>query len=283
MTTRTVRVRDVPAGDTSTLRTGIEDLYDDRVDVIVLRGAFPRAPLAAAGASLDRDDIAPGWARPNAKMPVEDIQILGTDTPATPTFSAPRGASLETYLESAKRHSADTNGVFAPGFDATKEFQRVLAGCASGRPADVAESAQGQPYVPYTIRRLIHGRQIGAHHDYHYGLSLYNELAPRLDTSTLVSFVVTLGKPDAGGELFVYGVTPETPAPKLPNGFSWDVPAIEKTYAFERLVMDVGDVFLLASGRCLHRVGPIHGPHARVTMGGFFAFDKPRSRVLFWS
>ena len=33
MTTRTVRVRDVPAGDTPNLKTGIEDLYDDRVDV----------------------------------------------------------------------------------------------------------------------------------------------------------------------------------------------------------------------------------------------------------
>lgn len=283
MEKRTVRVRDVKAGDTAHLRNGIEDLYEDRVDVIVIRGAFPRAPLAEAGASLDRDDIAQGWNRPNAKMPIEDIQILGTDTPATPTYSAPRGASLEAYLESAKKHSAETKGVFTSGFDATAEFQRVLAGCASGKPVDVAATEQGQAYVPYTIRRLTDGRQIGAHHDYHYGLSLYTELAPRLDTNTLVSFVVTLGTPDAGGELFVYGVTPQTPAPKLPNGFSWDVPAIEKEYPFERLVMDVGDVFLLASGRCLHRVGPIQGRHARVTMGGFLAFDKPRTRVLFWS
>ena len=283
MSTRTVRVRDVKAADSATLQHGIDDLYEDRVDVIVIRGAFPREPLASAGASLDRDDITQGWNRPNAKMPVEDIQILGTDTPATPTYSAPRGASLETYLESAKKHRSDTTGVFAPGFDATKEFQRVLAGCASGRPADVAATTGGDSYVPYTIRRLTDGRQIGAHHDYHYGLSLYNDLAPRLDTSTLVSFVVTLGKPDAGGELVVYGVTPQTPAPKLPNGFSWDVPAIEKEYSFERLVMDVGDVFLLASGRCLHRVSPIQGAKARVTMGGFLALDKPRERVLFWS
>ena len=47
--------------------------------------------------------------------------------------------------------------------------------------------------------------------------------------------------------------------------------------------MDVGDVFLLASGRCLHRVSPIQGAKARVTMGGFLALDKPRERVLFWS
>jgi hypothetical protein len=58
---------------------------------------------------------------------------------------------------------------------------------------------------------------------------------------------------------------------------------IEKRYHFARFVMDVGDLFLLASGRCLHRVGKITGPKARVTMGGFLALDKARERVVFWS
>jgi len=47
--------------------------------------------------------------------------------------------------------------------------------------------------------------------------------------------------------------------------------------------MEVGDLFLLASGRCLHRVNRIGGPQSRVTMGGFLAMDKNRSRVLYWS
>lgn len=281
---RTVRSLDVQASDAARIANGIEDLYNDKLDVIVIRRAFVPEPLAVVGAKLDRDDVNPGWARPNDKMPVEDIQLLGTDTPATPTFRAPRGASIDDYLTSAARHHADADAVFQPGFDATREFQHVLGRCAGGRPVDVATSSDGRAFVPYTIRRLVDGKQIGIHHDYHYPLALYKDLAPQLDTTTLVSFVVTLGAPQAGGELFVYAAGPATPdVPKLPNGFQYDLEAIEKRYHFAKFEMQVGDLFLLASGRCLHRVGKISGPKARVTMGGFLALDKARERVLFWS
>jgi hapalindole-type alkaloid chlorinase len=284
MDSRTVRSLDVQASDPARVANGIEDLYNDKLDVIVIRRAFVPEPLAAVGAKLDRDDVNPGWARPNEKMPVEDIQLLGTDTPATPTFQAPRGASLDAYLESAARHQADADGVFQPGFDVTREFQNVLGRCAGGRPVGVATNSDGRAFVPYTIRRLVDGKQIGIHHDYHYPLALYKDLAPTLDTTTLVSFVVTLGAPQAGGELFVYAAGPATPdVPKLPNGFQYDLEAIEKRYPFAKFEMEVGDLFLLASGRCLHRVGKISGPRARVTMGGFLALDKARERVVFWS
>jgi len=284
MDSRVIRSLDVHAADAARIANGIEDLYNDTLDVIVVRRAFSPEPLAAVGTKLDRDDVGPGWARPNERMPVEDIQLLGTDTPATPTFQAPRGATLDEYLASAARHRADAASVFQPGFDATLEFQHVLGRCAGGRRVEVAVNFDGRPFVPYTIRRLVDGKQIGIHHDYHYPLALYKDLAPQLDTATLISFVVTLGVPQAGGELFVYAAGPATPdVPKLPNGFQYDLDAIEQRYHFSRFVMDVGDLFLLASGRCLHRVGKISGPRARVTMGGFLALDKPRERVLFWS
>src|SRR5712691_5662151 len=111
-TQRTVRALDVKADDLGAVANAIEDMYRDALDVVLARGAFPRAPLAAAGDSLDRNDHDPGWARPNEKMPVEDIQLLGTDTPATPTYQAPRGASLDAYLDSAARHRPEADGVF---------------------------------------------------------------------------------------------------------------------------------------------------------------------------
>ncbi len=283
MESRTVRSLDVQASDTVRVANGIEDLYNDLLDVIVIRRAFTPEPLAAVGATLDRDDVNGGWARPNEKMPIEDIQLLGTNTPATPTYQSPRGASLDEYLENAVRHREAT-AVFQPGFDATREFKHVLGQCAGGRPVDVATSSDGRAFVPYTIRRLVDGKQIGIHHDYHSPLALYKDLSTQVDTTTLVSFVVTLGAPQSGGELFVYAAGPATPdVPKLPNGFQYDLDAIEQRYHFAKFVMQVGDLFLLASGRCLHRVGKISGPRARVTMGGFLALDKARERVLFWS
>ena len=79
-------------------------------------------------------------------------------------------------------------------------------------------------------------------------------------------------------------MTATTPdAPKMPNGFQYDLAAIEQRYHFARFTPEAGDLFLLASGRCLHRVDRIVGARARVTMGGFLALDKDRRRVLFWS
>ncbi len=279
---RPVRVLDVEARDGAALADAIEALYAARHDVVVLRSALDARVLAATGERLDNDAAA--WSRPNERMPVEDVRLLGTDTPATPTFRDPRGATLEAYLDSASRHAGRAPAAFEAGFDAGAEIRRVLERCAGGRQVRLLQADDGRSFVPYTIRRLVEGTQIGLHHDYHYRLDLYRDLAPRLDTSTLVSFVATLRRPQSGGELFVYGATSDDPAvPRLPNGFSYDQPAVEAQYEHVRLDMNEGDLFLLAAGRCLHRVGRIVGPRARITMGGFLALDRARESVLYWS
>lgn len=283
---RTIRYADVNAARLNTsgeMRDAIEEMYEDRLDVLVIREALPAQPLARVGERLDTNDRDPGWARPNERMPVEDIQILGTDSPATPTYTAPGGVSLEAYLDSAKRHEMDSRQAL-PDLDARPLIEQALGRVAGGRPVELAQAADGRAYVPFTVRRLVEGKQIGLHHDYHYPLPLYDDLRPRVDTSTLVSYVTTLRSPEAGGELCVYAVTPETPdAPKMPNGFSWDLPAVETRFDHATFRTEPGDLFLLASGRCLHRISPVVGPQARVTLGGFLALSRARDRVLYWS
>ena len=281
---RSVRFLDVDARDTSTVANGIEDMYDEGLDVMVVRGALDRGTLASVGEQLDSGSREVAWSRPNEKMPIEDLQLLGTDTPATPTFQAPRGASLEAYLSSAAAHASRARAVFDGGFDAEREIRAALGRFSGARPVQLPRATDGRAYVPFTIRRIVDGKQIGVHHDYHYRLDLYKELAQQVDTRTLVSYVATLQAPNDGGELFVYGATSDdTDLPKLANGYSYDLEAIEQRYDRVRVVTQPGDLFLLASGRCLHRVGRVSGPRARITMGGFLALDKSRERVLFWS
>ncbi len=281
---RSVRVLDVDIRDTSAVANGIEDMYDDGLDVVVVRHALDGAMLARVGARLDSGALAVSWSRPNEKMPIEDLQLLGTDTPATPTFQAPRGASLDQYLSSAVAHATRAASVFDESFDAAREIGVLLGRFSGDRPVALPRATDGRDYVPFTIRRLVDGRQIGVHHDYHYRLELYRELATQVDTRTLVSYVATLQAPLAGGELVVYGAASDDPElPKLPNGFSFDLAAIEERYEQARIATGPGDLFLLASGRCLHRVDRIAGPRARITMGGFLALDRSHERVLFWS
>ena len=278
---RTVRSADCVDSSPAVSR-GVEDLYDDRLDVLIVRNALPSGPLVSAGALLDQRTGDRAWSRPNAVAPPDDIHILGTDTPATPTYSAPTGASLEAYLTGAAKHRAQTVGVFPAGFDPIAEIEGALGRTAGGRPVEPARARDGRTYTPFTLRRLVDGKQIGFHHDYHYRLAMYKELAPLLDTATLVSWVFTLQPPSGGGELMVYGVTPDEPdIPKGPNGWP-DLKGVEAIFNRESFAMNAGDLFLLASGRCYHRVTPIIGV-SRVTMGGFLALDAARERVLYWS
>ncbi len=283
-TPREVRSMEVDGRNPRSTVDVVTQMYDDQLDVVIIRGALSREPLSAAGERLDRDDKDPGWARPNQRMPVEDIQILGTDTPATPTYSAPTGASLDAYLDSAERHREQGQSVFDEGFEATARITELISRFGGGRPVETSRAPDGREFVPFTVRRLVNGKQIGLHHDYHYPLALYDQIAPSLDTRTLISYVAVLRRPEAGGELCVYAVTPDTPnPPKLANGFSWDLDAVERHYHYQRFNLDVGDFFLLASGRCLHRIAPIVGARARVSMGGFLALHKDRDRILYWS
>ena len=282
--TRVVRAVDVQASSMDSVANGIEDLYNDAVDIIVVRNALPRAPLAAAGDELDRNDRNPGWDRPNEKMPVEDIQILGTDALATPTFRSPGGRSLDEYLAGTAKHRDEARQAFGPAFNPAQEVERVLNQFGGGRPVQLPRSADGREYGPFTIRRLVDGTQIGPHFDYHYPLDLYSELRPQVDTSTLVSWVFIVRKPESGGELVVYNLTRDTPnPPMMPNGYQLDLPAIEERFQSVSFSPEVGDLFLLASGRCMHRVHRISGPKARVTMGGFLALTTDWQRALYWS
>lgn len=283
-TRRPVRSAELAPGPSSSLTDGIADIYAGRLDVIVVRGAFHAPTLAEAGERLDADAPGPAWARPNVKAPLDDVRLLGTDAPATPTFQAPRGVSLDAYLASSAAHAGATSGVFRPGFDAESAIRGALGRFAGGRPVEVARADDGRRYVPYTLRRLVEGTQLSVHHDMHYGLDLYRQLARQVDTRTLVSFVATLRAPLSGGELVVYGATSDAAdLPRQPGGFAYDLPAIEQRYERGEFRMQVGDMFLLAAGRCLHRVERIVGPRARITMGGFLALDAAHQRVLFWS
>jgi hypothetical protein len=278
-----VRFIDTNRKDEARLGGAITGIYNGDLDVVIVREAFSRDLVAGLAKTLDRPDASETWFRPNAVVPTEDIYILGTDTPATPTCKAPSGASLEAYLESASKHETSARNALGNAVDAETEIRSLLEKMSDGRNVELAVAADGRRYVPYTLRLLKEGKQISVHHDYHYPLGLYNDLSQRLDTRTLISFLLVLQRPDNGGALIVYGLNSDDPKqPMLPNG-RWDLQAIEERYDRARFDLLPGDFALLASGRRFHRVEPVAGPHARITLGGFLALDKAQQRVLFWS
>lgn len=276
----TLKVADVPVDRIDDLRNGIEDLYERRLDVAIVRQAWREPQLAAVASVLDTGETDPGWNRPNAVMPPEDIQVLGTA--ATPTYSTPTGPTLDRYLEDANWY--EKTPLFGSALDPTATVAAALARHSGGRRVELLQTPGGKRFSPFTVRRLVEGKGIGLHHDLHTSLAMFSEIAPGLDRRTLVSWVFTLQGPEAGGELCVYNCPPDEPnPPKLANGFSWDLAGVEQRFGSVKVETGTGDLFVFASARLLHRVTPVIGPGARITLGGFLALDASRERVLFWS
>jgi hypothetical protein len=277
---RQPRLIDAPRQPPGPLTNAIEAMYDGALDVAVVRESWPEQQLATVAAALDGGGADPGWKRPNAVMPPEDIQVLGTA--ATPTYSTPHGPQLDRYLEDANWY--DRSPIFGSRLDPTAAVADALSAHAGGRPVDVLRTPDGKRFSPFTVRRLSEGKGIGLHHDLHTSLAMFKDIAPGLDRRTLVSYVFTLQGPDAGGELCVYNCPPDVAdPPKLANGFSWDLAGVEQRFGSVTIKTGTGDLFLFASARLLHRVSPVVGPRARFTLGGFLALDAARERVLFWS
>jgi hypothetical protein len=277
---QTIRVRDTvyQAGQPAAV---VQEIYADNLDVAVIRSAFPKNSLAAAAQVVDTAKLS--WNRPNLGMPGNDIYILGTDTPATPTYTNPRGATLEAYLTSASTHSGEAHGIFASDFDIETEIRKLLGRLSGGLPVELATATDGRQYVPYTLRRLGPGQEISLHHDYYYQMALYSDLAPYLDHATLLSFFLTVQKPESGGELVLYSLRSDDPSqPRLPGG-RWNSEAIQNNYPHAALTLDSGDFIVLASGRYFHRVQPVTGTRSRITLGGFLGLTKDHARILYWS
>jgi hypothetical protein len=58
---------------------------------------------------------------------------------------------------------------------------------------------------------------------------------------------------------------------------------VENRFDSVRIETGPGDLFFFPSARLLHRVSPVAGPKARITLGGFLALDRNRERVVYWS
>ena len=277
---RRIRAVAVDVEKIGTYSNAIEDIYEDDLDAIVLRHAFPTETATIVTDRVRIESSLP-WLRPNKIGPNTDIRVLGI--PATPTFEAPRGPDVEDYFSSAQEYDAVIRGVFPADCEPAAYTERLLARVSGDRSIKAARDSRGRSFARCSLRSLPEGQSIIVHNDYfHFTLPVYGDLVSRLDTTISLSFFALIQAPEVGGELVVNGLTHQDSAPTLASGLP-DTNAIQGGYVFEEFDLSSGDVIVFGAGKFYHQVRPVIGKRPRITLGGFLAFDRDRKNVIYWN
>jgi len=276
-----IRTLDLAGGAPEAASEALGKIYDDALDAVILRRFFPAESVAMAQSALAAN-VDEKWYRPNKSVLGIDIRLIGKI--ATPTIATPTGPGERDYFDAVAHNRLVTRQLFSSDFDPFDSLESGLAMTAGGRPVELATHTDGRRFAACSVRSLRDGQGILLHDDYHYRLPFYSDLAPRLDTTTCISFFVVLQRPTNGGRLCVYALKPgeEGDLPRLPHGLL-DQQAVDATVPYTFFDLQDGDLIAFGSGRLYHRIEPVVGARSRVTMGGFLAFDATRERVLYWS
>ncbi len=277
---RDIRWAEIHSGATNDVANAIEDIYNDQLDAIVLRQAFPADATADALQRINRDTELP-WLRPNRTGPSADIRVLGVA--ATPSFDTPEGPLVDAYFDNVDQYERVTEDLFGTEFGLYGYLEQLLGRVAGKRPVERLVNIDGRPFAACTVRSLPEGQGIILHNDHgHVDLAMYADVVSDLDTSITLSFFALLQAPESGGRLIMHGVTDTDTVPRLPNGYP-DSEAIQRRYRFEAFELRSRDVIIFGAGKFYHRVEPVGGARPRVTLGGFLTFSRNRQKVFYWN
>jgi hypothetical protein len=151
----------------------------------------------------------------------------------------------------------------------------------------MAPGPDGAFYTPATIRGLDDGGQIDLHCESEtVEFPAMWHLSGLIHARNQLSFYLTLGVPETGGELVIHNARfGEGPGQLLARMERSGSATIEALAPYGQLVprLDVGDVLVFDAGRHFHRVTPVVGKRKRWTMGGFLARSVDDCSIHYWS
>ena len=190
---------------------------------------------------------------------------------------------LAGYFDEAARFHAQLEDLFAPGHGIAGHVGELLARLDGGRPFVPAPGpAPGTQYMFTTLRAHAESGYLPAHFDNEQRLRpSYRHLRTLVELN-MMSFVLVLAQPDAGGALEVFDACVEPEDARLLSDDSVqerpDVSLLESV-SFR---LPPGTLIVLDSGRYLHRLTPVQGARKRWTACSFMARARARAATYCW-
>ncbi|MEC7987016.1 MAG: hypothetical protein VX278_17740 [Myxococcota bacterium] len=271
----------IDAVDTKNQPLLLERLFEQQLDLLIVRNALPTEALRQTLSSLDNfsitDDV-PWTPQQFANPHRHQMMLIGESL--TPNVSAPTGPDLQRYFEKARWIESFVQNQTVPFF---RNLEQIFQSIGAQNPS-VAQDNIGNRYTPGTFRKLPVGCSIPLHvGNYFFDTGGYRILRESLDTRLQLSYFYTLRPAVEGGELAVYSTKWSDPnIPWLEDHGIWDGETIMRNAAVRYFKPGAGDLLIFNGGHFFHRVTEIKGTASRWTLGGFLAKDT-HGQVVYWN
>ncbi len=256
-------------------RDFIADMFESRITGILIRAAFPAATVARVVERLES----------GACGHVERASKYWRGRAIGPSlqYAVP---DLRDYFAEVSGFHSDCAALFKGGPDFQTRSEELLAHARAGRPLSALRGPRGEMYGTTTIRGLVPGSTMHPHCDIEqFKLPAVRHLASHLDASAMLSYLLQLATPEAGGELHVYGVRyDDEPGETFARMEFSTEESMRAIAAYGELVVPMapGDVLLFNAGHYFHQVDPVVGSRTRWTQGGFLSRSYDGGSVYCW-
>jgi hypothetical protein len=268
-----LRTTELDAADAGAHAEAFEQLRAGELQAIIVHRVYPPEVLEAVVARLERHepDFLQTWFPEKFRS-----WFFGRNL----NLADPR---LPGYFDEAARFHSQLEDLFPPGLGIARHVGELLGRLDCGRPFVSAPGpAPGTQYMFTTLRAHAESGYLPAHFDNEQRLrASYGHLRTLVELN-MMSFVLVLAQPEAGGALEVFDLCVEPQDARMLNDDSVserpDVSLLESV----SFCLPPGTLIVLDSGRYLHRLTPVQGARKRWTACSFMARARARAATYCW-
>ncbi len=268
-----LRTTELDAAEAGAHADAFEQLRAGELQALIVHHVYPREVLEGVVARLECNDPAflQTWFPEKFRSWFYGRNLNLSD------------ARLPGYFEEAARFHAQLEDLFPPGLGIATRVGELLARLDGGRPFVSAPGPMpGTQYMFTTVRAHAESGYLPAHFDNEQRLRpSYRHLRTLVELN-MMSFVLVLAEPQAGGALEVFDLCVEPEDARLLSDDSVSVRpdvALLESVSFS---LPAGTLIVLDSGRYLHRLTPVHGARKRWTACSFMARARARAATYCW-
>lgn len=264
------RTIEINANEIELYPDGIRDIYERRINGIVIRNVLSPKKTAEISARIERGE------------PEFEIKWYGDHTAIYGANALWSSEGLHEYHKKTVSFRHNCRKLFSGITDFEQLIKEIFSAMSSGKEIAIPTTLSGESYTPMTIRVITEGGAMGLH----FGNGLLQhpacqKLLEKIKFEGHLSYFILLKAPDAGGKLTLYDLEwSDTENGMLKGGKS-----LESVYT-DSLSMPInlgaGDMVLFDGSRILHDVTLVKGGN-RISIGGFIGLSRDDRKFYYWS